>query len=114
MEDEAEERQELGRRNFRRVIEDFVCEHCGHPVKGSGYTDHCPRCLWGKHVDIKPGDRASDCRGALRPISASYAKGSYTIVYRCERCGIVKRFKAAADDDADILLAMCASGAPES
>ena len=96
--------QQLGRRNFRRVIEDFVCGHCEHKVRGTGYTDHCPRCLWGKHVDIKPGDRASECMGSLRPISASYARGSYTIVYRCEKCKMIKRVKAAAEDDSEELL----------
>ncbi|MFA5023297.1 MAG: RNHCP domain-containing protein, partial [Candidatus Paceibacterota bacterium] len=31
--------------NFKRQIEDFVCEHCGEKVVGNGYTNHCPRCL---------------------------------------------------------------------
>ncbi|MFA6992594.1 MAG: RNHCP domain-containing protein, partial [Candidatus Gracilibacteria bacterium] len=39
-------------KRFSRTIEDFVCEKCGAKVKGDGYTNHCPKCLWSKHVDI--------------------------------------------------------------
>ena len=102
IDDEKEE--SATRKNFIKVVEDFECEHCGQQVKGSGYTDHCPRCLMGKHVDIVPGDRASKCSGSLIPIAALYAKGGCTIEYRCEKCGAVKRFKAAAGDDQDELV----------
>ncbi|MDE1824957.1 MAG: RNHCP domain-containing protein [Candidatus Micrarchaeota archaeon] len=91
------------RKNFIKVVEDFECEKCGQLVSGSGYTDHCPRCLWGKHVDIVPGDRASKCRGALVPIAALYEKGGYKVEYKCEKCGAEKKFKAAAGDDQDEL-----------
>lgn len=50
-------------KKFQRQIEDFVCEKCGKEVKGDGYTDHCPRCLRSKHVDVNPGDRRSKCNG---------------------------------------------------
>ena len=53
---------------FIKNIEDFTCEHCGAPVKGTGYTNHCPKCLWSKHEDVNPGDRASDCHGLMKPI----------------------------------------------
>ena len=55
-------------KQFVRRREDFVCEHCGTKVVGDGYTNHCPKCLWSKHVDIMPGDRAEDCQGLMRPI----------------------------------------------
>ena len=29
-------------------------------MKGNGYTNHCPKCLWSKHVDINPGDRGAN------------------------------------------------------
>ncbi|MEK7129489.1 MAG: RNHCP domain-containing protein, partial [Patescibacteria group bacterium] len=42
--------------------EPYECEHCGTSVMGGRYNNHCPSCLWSKHVDDKiPGDRASDC-----------------------------------------------------
>lgn len=39
--------------------ESFICEHCHKKVEKLGYTsrDHCPYCLYSKHVDITPGDR---------------------------------------------------------
>jgi Zn finger protein HypA/HybF involved in hydrogenase expression len=48
---------------FKRTIEDFTCEHCGEQVTGNGFTNHCPQCLWSKHVDIDPGDRLALCGG---------------------------------------------------
>ncbi|MFN2146641.1 MAG: RNHCP domain-containing protein, partial [Anaerolineales bacterium] len=35
---------------FQRRIEYFICEHCGAEVSGVGFTNHCPVCLWSKHV----------------------------------------------------------------
>ena len=52
-------------KKFIKVKEDFVCEHCGAEVKGDGYTNHCPKCLWSKHVDVHPGDRAAECGGMM-------------------------------------------------
>ena len=39
---------------FKRKKENFVCENCGAEVKGDGFTNHCPKCLYSKHVDIFP------------------------------------------------------------
>lgn len=91
------------RKNFKKVVEDFTCENCGETVKGNGYTDHCPRCLWGKHVDNVPGDRASKCRGMMGPDYVTYEEGNYVIHYRCIRCEATKRFKAAAQDNPEEL-----------
>ncbi|MGC8981457.1 MAG: RNHCP domain-containing protein [Minisyncoccia bacterium] len=54
-------------KKFQRRIEDFRCERCGTFVKGTGYIDHCPNCLWSKHVDINPGDRKANCGGMMKP-----------------------------------------------
>lgn len=84
---------------FRRVVEDFECEHCGVHVTGGGYTDHCPKCLWSKHVDVEPGDRAATCGGMMRPIAISGIVDRYMIEYRCDVCGHTKRNKVQAEDD---------------
>ncbi len=94
------------RREFTRTIEDFTCAHCHAEVKGNGYTDHCPRCLWGRHVDVNPGDRASGCGGMMKPVHAVYMHGIYIITYRCEKCKAEKRCKAAPDDDTGLLEAL--------
>lgn len=93
-------------RGFTRRIEDFTCEHCGAQVKGDGYTDHCPKCLWGKHVDILPGDRAATCHGAMEPIAIEGGTPRYRIRYRCQRCQYVFVVNAADADDGDALVAV--------
>ena len=89
---------------FKRVIENFTCAHCGTNVTGNGYTNHCPHCLWSMHIDIAPGDRSADCHGLLRPISASFKQDQYTIVHRCERCGVLKKNKASTSDNTKLLI----------
>lgn len=66
---------------------------------GNGYTDHCPKCLWGLHVDDFPGDRANPCLGLMKPIGVDLAKGDYTLSYQCEKCHIIKTNKTAPDDE---------------
>jgi Zn finger protein HypA/HybF involved in hydrogenase expression len=88
---------------FKRTIENFTCEHCGASVVGNGYTNHCPQCLWSKHVDVFPGDRAESCGGLMEPIGQEMANGEHDILYRCTKCGIERRNKVAADDNRDIL-----------
>jgi len=96
-------------RKFQRKIEDFKCENCGHSVKGNGYTDHCPNCLWSKHVDINPGDRLSDCRGLMHPIGLELKHGERRIVYMCIKCGFKHRVKAAIDDDGEKIIELSKS-----
>ena len=73
-------------KKFQRTIEDFVCGNCGAKVKGNGYTNHCPVCLWSKHVDIHPGDRAEACGGLMEPIAVDLEREGYRITYRCQKC----------------------------
>lgn len=74
-------------KKFQKKVEDFTCEHCGAEVKGTGYTNHCPKCLWSKHVDVNPGDRASLCGGMMPPVSVEQRKGGeFSLVLRCEKC----------------------------
>jgi hypothetical protein len=103
------ENKEIGVGKFRKVVEDFECFRCHAEVKGSGYTDHCPNCLWSLHVDNNPGDRKSDCRGKMKPVSAAYENGSYIISYLCTKCGIRRRFKAAEKDNEELLLELIGS-----
>ncbi len=91
-------------KRFQRKIEDFTCEKCGEEVKGDGYTNHCPVCLWSKHVDINPGDRASVCEGLMEPVDKEIEKDGYVITHRCQICKYEKRNKATSEDDFDKLL----------
>lgn len=91
-------------KRFQRQIEDFICINCGVAVKGNGYTNHCPVCLYSQHVDVSPGDRAESCRGLMEPVGFTIKHGNYILTHRCTRCGIEKRNKTATDDSFEAIL----------
>jgi hypothetical protein len=58
------------------------------PLADGSYRNHCPFCLWSVHVDVVPGDRASDCDALMAPIGLEYRGGKgWQVVHRCVRCG---------------------------
>ena len=69
----------------------FICEYCGQevlPLSNGSYRNHCPFCLFSKHVDVKPGDRMSGCGGLMRPIGLEHKSGKgFQIIHECLRCG---------------------------
>ena len=86
---------------FVKKDEEFICENCGQLVPKLGYTtrDHCPYCLYSKHVDINPGDRNNSCKGLLKPIGIEKYKDTYKILYKCEKCHNNHKNIMANDDD---------------
>lgn len=84
----------------------FTCEHCGKKVNPLGYTarDHCPFCLYSKHVDIFPGDRKNSCHGMLKPIGVEKFKDTFKLLYRCERCQETHKNVMARDDDMNLII----------
>ena len=88
-------------KRFNELDEGFICEHCKKEVQPLGYTsrDHCPYCLYSKHVDINPGDRENPCKGLLKPIEIEKFKDTYKIVYKCEKCNQTHKNIIAKDDD---------------
>lgn len=88
-------------KKFQRTTENFICENCGCNVEGNGYTNHCPKCLWSKHVDIHPGDRLAGCGGLMKPVKIEMKSGQYIIVHECQRCSHIKRNKVQKEDDFD-------------
>lgn len=94
-------------KRFKMMDEDFKCIVCNKEVKALEYTarDHCPHCLCSLHVDNNPGDRACECEGILKPIAILKGKkDTLKIVYKCSKCGAIKRNKAAMDDNYDLIL----------
>jgi hypothetical protein len=79
----------------------FICANCHRrvsPLVNGSYRNHCPFCLYSKHVDIAPGDRKSQCGGLMEPVGLKYKAGKgYQIVHRCRRCGGEKVNKLAED-----------------
>ena len=88
-------------KNFTMRDEEFICENCGQLVPPLGYTarDHCPHCLYSKHVDVMPGDRANTCKGLLKPIGIEKFKDTYKILYKCTSCNEPHKNIMAKDDD---------------
>ena len=82
-------------KRFNMIDENFICENCKKEVTKLGYTarDHCPYCLYSKHVDINPGDRAETCGGLMEPVDLEIKDGKYVVVHKCQKCGFVRRNK---------------------
>lgn len=93
-------------KKFTMKDENFVCDNCHHIVDKLNYTarDHCPRCLYSKHVDINPGDRQNQCLGLLVPIGIEKFKSTYKIIYRCAKCSQIHKNIMAKDDNMDIII----------
>ncbi len=106
----------LETKRFTKNDSGFVCEHCGREVPPLGYTsrNHCPFCLWSKHVDVLPGDRACACGGLMEPVSCvPDSRRGYILTHRCVKCGFTGRNKAAVGsetpDDLSLLIQLTAN-----
>jgi hypothetical protein len=94
--------------------QEFICVHCQQLVTcnpivaGVQNRNHCPCCLWSRHLDWRtPGDRLSPCRQAMEPVGLTTKRGKnkyggerngeLMLIHRCG-CGAVVINRIAADD----------------
>lgn len=93
-------------KKFTMRDENFICENCGKEVKKLDYTarDHCPYCLYSKHVDNNPGDRLNTCHGLLKPVEIEKFKNTYKIIYICKKCKKRHKNIMANDDNMDLII----------
>jgi ribosomal protein L37E len=91
---------------FQKNKENFICEKCGQNVIGNGFTNHCPNCLWSKHVDINPGDRGENCGGLMIPVGILKKKGDYYINHQCQKCGFERSKKMEPNDNFDQIVSV--------
>ena|SRR3989344_2768175 len=96
---------------FIRTKENFICEKCGFAVEGNGYTNHCPECLWSKHVDVFPGDRREGCGGLMEPVLVEKIGQQYSLVHKCVTCSRQKPNKVVAEDNFDTVVRISAENA---
>ncbi len=88
----------------------FKCGHCrqfiGAPIAGGRHRNHCPNCLYSKHVDGKmPGDRKSECHSMMAPIGLlSRRNGEQVLIHLCLGCGKEDPNRVAADDSPLLLM----------
>ena len=93
-------------KKFNMIDENFICENCNKEVEKLKYSarDHCPFCLYSKHVDVNPGDRSNNCKGLLEPIGIEKFKDTYKIIYKCKKCSKLHKNIAAKDDDIEKII----------
>jgi hypothetical protein len=74
-------------------------------MSGGRNRNHCPYCLYSRHVDDSaPGDRASSCGAAMAPVAFfRRPKGEQVLVHRCLGCGFERYCRIAADDSDGVL-----------
>ena len=99
--------QRLGASRHRIIS--FRCRHCGLDVSthapGTAHRNHCPNCLWSRHLDDDaPGDRAAECGSSMEPIAICVrGDGEWVIVHRCTGCDDLNLNRTAGDDNPLIL-----------
>lgn len=81
----------------------FICKNCGMCVTqggaGTANRNHCPVCLWSRHVDLRTGDRMSVCRGMMEPVGIWVKRdGEWSLLHRCTNCGMIRANRIAGDD----------------
>jgi RNHCP domain len=101
-----------GRGHGHTPEQSFRCGHCKRFVgllpSGGRQRNHCPYCLYSRHVDDRrPGDRAAACSSLMAPVGAfQRPNGEHCIVHRCLGCGFERFNRIGADDDFDLVLAL--------
>ena len=80
----------------------FVCAHCRRHVKpltSGSYRNHCPFCLFSRHVDVVPGDRRSGCGGLMEPVGLRRSKKGFQVIHRCLRCRVERLNRIAENTE---------------
>ena len=115
-------------RRGRAGMEDqgFTCRHCNMyitcepAIAGVQNRNHCPYCLWSRHLDWRvAGDRLAGCRAAMQPVGlttkhsrnkyAGERDGELMLIHRCTVCAKLVINRIAADDSASLILALLAA-----
>lgn len=101
----------------------FFCEHCTqwvpiYTAMGTHHRNHCPFCLWSKHVDgSRPGDRISPCQLPMEPVGLTFKhegydkygkkrEGEIMVIHACTGCDAVIINRIAADDETAVILSL--------
>jgi len=101
--------------------QEFICSHCERKVFynrsiGTKHRNHCPYCLWSKHVDLdESGDRKSACQDEMEPISLTFKQegitkygkakqGELMLIHQCLKCNKISINRLAADDNSQVIL----------
>jgi RNHCP domain len=111
-------RSRYGRSQADQAEAGFRCRHCQAYVhtlpvlSGVQNRNHCPFCLWSRHLDLlQAGDRLSACKANMQPIGLTMKKtqdkygverfGELMVIHRCSECDRVSINRIAGDDLAE-------------
>ena len=110
------DRKKLNKISRRLIMQDrsssFRCIHCKADVPtnavGTAHRNHCPLCLWSRHVDESIGDRKSDCLASMKPIGLTVKNtgGELMVVHKCLKCHKISKNRIVADDNTYILFSL--------
>ena len=110
-------RRKSGTHSYRQSEgSDFCCRRCQAYVtieplfSGVRNRNHCPYCLWSRHLDLKySGDRLAACKGLMQPVGLTVKRtwdkygleklGELMLIHRCVDCDRLSINRIAADDD---------------
>ncbi|HBC72659.1 TPA: RNHCP domain-containing protein [Candidatus Amesbacteria bacterium] len=105
----------------------FECVNCHYLVRegkryaGTENRNHCTKCLWSLHADLRPGDRKALCGGKMNPAGLTFKRvkkdkygkekvGELMLVHQCVKCLEVSINRIAADDDPVEIMNLVNSG----
>lgn len=100
---------------------DFKCLSCKKQVStdnliGTLNRNHCPFCLFSKHVDQdSPGDRKAECQSLMEPVGLTFKKegldkygkekqGEIMLIHFCLKDQKISINRIAGDDDSEMIL----------
>ena len=90
--------------SFKMINENFLCENCNQNIlkhPGGSARNHCPFCLYSKHLDENfPWDRISECMWLMIPIWIDHKKNKWWMIkHKCNKCNKEILNKIAPDDN---------------
>jgi len=111
----------LAKKQDNSIKKSFSCSQCSRQVPFSGFIgtehrNHCPFCLWSKHVDLKkPGDRKASCLAKMKPIGLTFKRegtdkygilkqGELMLIHECLGCDKISINRIAGDDSPERIL----------
>jgi hypothetical protein len=106
--------------NYFDINSDFTCTHCGNfvpagiPAAGVNNRNHCPYCLWSRHLDLfQAGDRMAACKSPMQPVGLTLKRsrkkyvsatgGELMLVHQCCECEKISINRIAADDVPEVI-----------
>ena len=90
--------------SFKMINESFECENCWQNIEKHpewSARNHCPFCLFSKHLDKDfPWDRSSECGWLMMPAWIDHKKNKWWMIeHKCQKCGKTILNKIAPDDN---------------